>query len=140
MLLLRRFVTQHNTTKVLRKNAVPKRLSTPMATLNSDSGVQNSMFFSSSSSSSTTTANEPRASTTHEQMENDKRYQATMDTPENLLQQDYTSDFSIKDGFLPGVASYLDNQATTPMDPRVLDAMMPMYMQRVGNPHSRTRK
>ena len=26
------------------------------------------------------------------------------------------------------------------MDPRVLDAMMPMYMQRFGNPHSRTRK
>ena len=76
----------------------------------------------------------------HFQAENDKRYQATMDTPENLLQQDYTSDFSIKDGFLPGVASYLDNQATTPMDPRVLDAMMPMYMQRFGNPHSRTRK
>ena len=138
-MLLRRFVKQHNT-KVLWKSAVPKRLSTPMATLNNCSGVQNNRFFSSSSSSSTTTQNEPRASTSHEQMETDKRYQATMDTPESLLQQDYTSDFSIKDGFLPGVASYLDNQATTPMDPRVLDAMMPMYMQRFGNPHSRTRK
>lgn len=35
-------------------------------------------------------------------------------------------------------AAYLDLQATTPLDPRVLDAMMPFYVQRFGNPHSRT--
>ena len=29
-------------------------------------------------------------------------------------------------------------QATTPLDPRVLDAMMPFYVQQYGNPHSRT--
>jgi cysteine desulfurase len=29
-------------------------------------------------------------------------------------------------------------QATTPLDPRVLDAMMPWMLQRYGNPHSRT--
>lgn len=33
---------------------------------------------------------------------------------------------------------YLDAQATTPLDPRVLDAMMPYSVSFYGNPHSRT--
>ena len=33
---------------------------------------------------------------------------------------------------------YLDFQATTPTDPRVVDAMLPYFTQRFGNPHSRT--
>ncbi|KAK4091475.1 hypothetical protein Purlil1_3905 [Purpureocillium lilacinum] len=33
---------------------------------------------------------------------------------------------------------YLDMQSTTPVDPRVLDAMMPFYVGVYGNPHSRT--
>jgi len=33
---------------------------------------------------------------------------------------------------------YLDAQATTPVDPRVLDAMLPFLTEQYGNPHSRT--
>eukprot|EP01098_Paradermamoeba_levis_P012832 TRINITY_DN5700_c0_g1_i1.p1 TRINITY_DN5700_c0_g1~~TRINITY_DN5700_c0_g1_i1.p1 ORF type:complete len:495 (+),score=181.82 TRINITY_DN5700_c0_g1_i1:45-1487(+) len=35
-------------------------------------------------------------------------------------------------------AIYLDMQATTPVDPRVLDAMLPHLTEQFGNPHSRT--
>lgn len=33
---------------------------------------------------------------------------------------------------------YMDLQATTPLDPRVLDSMMPYLTEKFGNPHSRT--
>ena len=35
---------------------------------------------------------------------------------------------------------YLDAQATTPLDPRVLDSMLPFMTSFYGNPHSRTHK
>lgn len=34
-------------------------------------------------------------------------------------------------------AVYLDNHATTPVDPAVLDEMLPWFTERPGNPHSR---
>eukprot|EP01112_Ceratiomyxa_fruticulosa_P006079 TRINITY_DN1687_c0_g1_i4.p1 TRINITY_DN1687_c0_g1~~TRINITY_DN1687_c0_g1_i4.p1 ORF type:complete len:453 (-),score=91.41 TRINITY_DN1687_c0_g1_i4:131-1489(-) len=37
-----------------------------------------------------------------------------------------------------GRAIYLDMQATTPVDPRVLDYMLPFYTESFGNPHSNT--
>ena len=39
---------------------------------------------------------------------------------------------------LQGAPMYLDMQATTPMDPRVVDAMLPFMTEQYGNPHSRT--
>jgi cysteine desulfurase len=39
---------------------------------------------------------------------------------------------------LAGAPLYLDMQATTPLDPRVLDAMLPYWTDQYGNPHSRT--
>ena len=35
---------------------------------------------------------------------------------------------------------YMDYQATTPMEPRVLDAMLPYFKEKFGNPHSRSHK
>lgn len=40
--------------------------------------------------------------------------------------------------FLLGRPAYLDFQATTPMDPRVLDAMMPYMTERFGETASMT--
>eukprot|EP01114_Cavostelium_apophysatum_P016057 TRINITY_DN4507_c0_g1_i1.p1 TRINITY_DN4507_c0_g1~~TRINITY_DN4507_c0_g1_i1.p1 ORF type:complete len:476 (-),score=119.71 TRINITY_DN4507_c0_g1_i1:49-1476(-) len=37
-----------------------------------------------------------------------------------------------------GRSIYMDMQATTPLDPRVLDAMLPLFTETFGNPHSRT--
>uniref|UniRef100_A0A6U2LRZ1 cysteine desulfurase n=1 Tax=Leptocylindrus danicus TaxID=163516 RepID=A0A6U2LRZ1_9STRA len=51
---------------------------------------------------------------------------------------DVTTKFNIRGSFKQGRAAYLDLSATTPMDPRVLDAMMPHMISSYGNPHSRT--
>lgn len=49
-----------------------------------------------------------------------------------------TMDFSISGEAAEGRSSFLDNQSTTPLDPRVLDAMLPLMTWEYGNPHSRS--
>jgi len=50
-----------------------------------------------------------------------------------------TSDpWSIEGSATEGRALYMDFQATTPVDPRVMDAMIPYFTDQYGNPHSRT--
>lgn len=48
------------------------------------------------------------------------------------------SGLNITNEKLSGKSAYLDFQATTPMDPRVVDAMLPYMTEEFGNPHSRT--
>src|SRR5437868_10821547 len=33
---------------------------------------------------------------------------------------------------------YLDNQSSTPLDPRVLEAMLPYFTEHFGNPHNKS--
>ena len=59
----------------------------------------------------------------------DERYKASNDAPEEVLKNMHSSEihspgFSIKGAAVPGRPAYLDFQATTPMDPRVVDAMV----------------
>ena len=49
-----------------------------------------------------------------------------------------TPGISMKGVKISGRPLYLDMQATSPVDPRVLDAMLPYYISQYGNPHSRT--
>jgi cysteine desulfurase len=95
----------------------------------------------SSSSPSPPPQQQAPSSFAHKKMETDKRYQATADVPESLLRdvkEAEASPFSIRGQFREGRAAYLDMSATTPMDPRVLDAMAPYMIGSYGNPHSRT--
>lgn len=46
--------------------------------------------------------------------------------------------FSIQELASEGRSVYLDVQATSPLDPRVLDAMLPYFVGSFGNAHSRT--
>ncbi|KAL4577543.1 hypothetical protein LXL04_013652 [Taraxacum kok-saghyz] len=51
---------------------------------------------------------------------------------------DDTAGISMKGVKISGRPLYLDMQATSPVDPRVLDAMLPYFVSQYGNPHSRT--
>eukprot|EP00547_Thalassionema_nitzschioides_P011112 CAMPEP_0194261682 /NCGR_PEP_ID=MMETSP0158-20130606/46153_1 /TAXON_ID=33649 /ORGANISM="Thalassionema nitzschioides, Strain L26-B" /LENGTH=480 /DNA_ID=CAMNT_0039001813 /DNA_START=17 /DNA_END=1459 /DNA_ORIENTATION=+ len=76
------------------------------------------------------------ASFSEEKMATDKRYQPTGEVKH--IPGDFNSPFSIGGQAKDGKAAYLDHSATTPLDPRVLDAMAPYMIGSYGNPHSRT--
>ncbi|XP_042514177.1 cysteine desulfurase, mitochondrial-like [Macadamia integrifolia] len=54
------------------------------------------------------------------------------------LQYEDTEGINMKGVKISGRPLYLDVQATSPVDPRVMDSMLPFYLSRYGNPHSRT--
>lgn len=63
---------------------------------------------------------------------------ATLARSASSIASDPSVNVDIQGEALAGRPVYLDLQATTPIDPRVLDAMMPSYVEQWGNPHSRT--
>ncbi|XP_031348881.1 cysteine desulfurase, mitochondrial isoform X1 [Photinus pyralis] len=59
-------------------------------------------------------------------------------TNSRFLQTVLETNYNIKEQVFDGRPLYLDAQATTPLDPRVLDSMLPYLTSFYGNPHSRT--
>mmetsp|Transcript_22616 Transcript_22616/g.45447 ORF Transcript_22616/g.45447 Transcript_22616/m.45447 type:complete len:449 (+) Transcript_22616:54-1400(+) len=67
-----------------------------------------------------------------------KRAFSSSESAAKALEENKAGKFSIKGMDLSGRALYLDMQATTPIDPRVLDSMLPLLTEQYGNAHSRT--
>jgi len=105
----------------------------------SSSGIASSSrtLSSAATAGATEDSEQSRSSFSAEKMDTDARYQKSLDVPESLLQP-FESEYSIRGKFREGRAVYLDSSATTPMDPRVMDAMAPFMIGSYGNPHSRT--
>ena len=88
-------------------------------------------------------ATDAPVSTSYDKMEKDKRYRPVNEVPDTVTSsigsgEIHSPGFSIKGEAREGRPAYLDLQATTPLDPRVMDAMMPFMTEGFGNPHSRT--
>lgn len=63
-----------------------------------------------------------------------KQYSRLMFRAASLMRQAPVQLFSVNN------VQYFDYQATTPVDYRVMDAMMPYLTEFYGNPHSKTHK
>lgn len=116
--------------QIARRTAVAQRLARPQSV------VSSWRSFATDNSDE----QQSRSSFTVEKMISDKRYQSTADIPASLTEKASPADsaYSIRGDFRVGRAAYLDMASTTPMDPRVLDAMAPFMIGSYGNPHSRT--
>ncbi|CAH0478891.1 unnamed protein product [Peronospora belbahrii] len=76
----------------------------------------------------------------------DKRYTPVNEVPVSVLEnvgstKIFSPGFAVRGEDTPtkgAKPAYLDVQATSPMDPRVLDAMLPFMTYAYGNPHSTT--
>ncbi|KAG7389243.1 cysteine desulfurase [Phytophthora pseudosyringae] len=76
----------------------------------------------------------------------DKRYTPVNEVPASVLENVgsetiFSPGFAVRGEHAPvkgAKPAYLDVQATAPMDPRVLDAMLPYMTYAYGNPHSTT--
>lgn len=66
------------------------------------------------------------------------RWFAALEAEKEEGQPMLPDDISMKGIRLHGAPLYLDAQSTTPLDPRVLDKMLPWMIDNFGNPHSRT--
>ncbi|XWS33436.1 hypothetical protein CRYUN_Cryun22dG0082700 [Craigia yunnanensis] len=66
-----------------------------------------------------------------------RRFSTATAVASSLEYEDPTG-ITMKGVKIAGRPLYLDMQATSPVDPRVLDSMLPFYLSRYGNPHSRT--
>lgn len=63
-----------------------------------------------------------------------KQYSRLMFRAASMMRQTPVQLFSVNN------VQYFDYQATTPIDYRVMDAMMPYLTEFYGNPHSKTHK
>lgn len=118
--MLARNATTRIVSRSLRRSAVPAASSQATTTVTGPPRERRMMMSSNN--------NQTPTSFSHEKMEADARYKTTLEVPESLMKAaPEESPFSIQGKFREGRAAYLDMSATTPLDPRVLDAMAP-YM------------